>query len=49
LREISNHIIKKPSDLIFKKIGDGETKVLIQGDSRAEQYYKRYSKEVIYL
>ena len=47
LREISNHIIKKPSDLIFKKIGDGETKVLIQGDSWAEQYYTRYSKEHI--
>jgi hypothetical protein len=47
LRGINSHIIKKPPDLIFKKIGDGETKVLIQGDSWAEQYYTRYSKKHI--
>lgn len=48
LRGLNNHTISQPSDLIFKKIGNGKTSILIQGDSWAEQYYTRFSKKYLH-
>jgi len=46
LRQIQYHPIDVPENLIFRKIGNDQgLSILIQGDSWAEQYYKKKTKE----